>query len=572
MHAFKHYLYEHEIDLITKQFRRSDATMEAILTDFFATDVPPFDIDLSNLHIDKGLNCMYNAFKPPNRCQPVHLLDIKHHYHYKWQVNSEPPFSTDAYFLKLRPTFREFIQTHEMKYIDQADFERRHGSDHSDTFLDTITPAKFGFQRAQVFSWTRRWHHVIKSGFTDLAGLYPDDPYLKKRYIFPMLLHTKTAIVKKDDPNKMRTIWGCSKPWILADTIFWWEYLAWIKLNPGITPMLWGFETFTGGWMRLNLALTSSLARSSFLTLDWSRFDKKAYFKLILAILNRVRHFLDFTHGYVPTVLYPAYPQWTEQKTECLNNLWNWTLECIFKSPIVLPNGEMYIRNFAGIPSGLFITQLLDSWYNYTMLASLLSMLDIDPETTIIKVQGDDSIIRLGTLIPPAQHDHFLDRVSELAKLHFNADISREKSELHASLQRCEVLSYRNNRGIPMRDEIKMLSQFYFTRSRDPSPDITMAQAIGFAYASCGHHDRVYRVCEDIYNYYLRQGYSPNRAGITAIFGNSPDNIAFPFSLDHFPLKSEIQQFYLHTEYRNEESIKATWPLDYFLRSPGTFC
>ncbi|AZT88604.1 RNA-dependent RNA polymerase [Gaeumannomyces tritici partitivirus 2] len=568
LHAMNKYLYEHEIKLITQEYRRSEINLESILEDFFANDVEDHAIPFDE-HVEYGLQCMLDAFRPPRPCRPVHLLDVQHHYPYKWQVNAEAPFSTDKFFLEHRQTFGDFIQLRGYEHIDQADFRRRYG-DHIDnpTLHTALVPPKFGFMKQMIFDLTRRWHHIIKSGFTDLANM-ANSPYLKNRFVFPMLLHTKTAIVKRDDANKMRTIWGCSKPWIIADTMLYWEYIAWVKLNPGVTPMLWGYETFTGGWFRLNSLLFTAFLRKSFLTLDWSRFDKRAYFSLIHRIMQGVRSFLDFSSGYVPTVDYPSYDQWSHNHAIKLERLFLWTLENLFQAPIVLPNGDMYRRRFAGIPSGLYITQLLDSWYNYTMLATLLSALGFDPKACIIKVQGDDSIIRLHCLIPPDQHDAFMSRLVELALIYFNSIISVDKSEMRNSLNGCEVLSYRNHNGLPHRDEIKMLAQFYHTRARDPTPEITMAQAIGFAYASCANHKRVLWVLKDIYDYYNSLGFSPNRAGLSAIFGNSPDLALFPFELDHFPTAREIRQFFTSTSYINETQNAKTWPTNWFLSSPG---
>jgi len=383
-----------------------------------------------------------------------------------------------------------------------------------------------------------------------------------------MLLHTKTAIVKRLDPDKMRTIWGCSKTWIIADAMFYWELQAFYKLNPGYSPMLWSYETFTGGWLRLNAALFNGLIRNSFLTIDWKRFDKRAYFTLIHRIMGIVRTFLDFNHGYLPNVLYPdTSKDWTQDKAQKLEYLFLWTLLNLFTAPIVLPDGRMYKRRFAGIPSGLFITQLLDSWYNYVMLATILSAMGLDPKHCIIKVQGDDSIIRLAILIPPQSHDEFLLKLQELAEHYFKAVISMEKSEIGNTLNGREVLSYRNNNGLPYRDEIQMLAQFYHTKAKDPKPEITMAQAIGFAYAACGNHPRVHSCLQDVYEYYAAKGYTPNPAGLTVTLGDSPDLSTLPFTLDHFPSREEVRAYFLHSTYENEEQSKRTWPA-YFTFPP----
>jgi len=569
--SMKRYFNDHELVNIIHGHKRTEVDTDSQYADFLTGDIPEFQLP-EDEHTIIGLNAMLDAFRPPKRCRPAHILDVKDKYPYKWHVNSEPPFSTDEYFLNNRKTFGEFynVQTQRFdKYVDEEDARRRYASTPIENLLSEPTPAMFGFQKSTIFAWTRRWHHIIKSGFTDLSGL-ESTAYLRDRFIFPMLMHTKTTVVKADAPNKLRTIWGCSKPWIIADTMFFWEYSAHAKLNHGSTPMLWSFETITGGWFRLNAALADRLLLSSYVTLDWSRFDKFARFPLIRKIMTAVKHqFLDFEHGYVPTYQYPdTRHQWDDHQTQRINNLFEWTLENLFHAPIVMPDGKMYKRKHAGIPSGLYITQLLDSWYNYAMIATILSALGFIPNRCTIKVQGDDSVIRLNVLIPPSTHQLFLCRIEELASHYFDAALSLNKSEMSNTLNGVEVLSYTNRNGIPHRDEIKMMALFYHTKSRNPQPEITMAQAIGFAYASCGHHARVYLALENLYTHYYNQGYSANRAGLSLVFGNSPDLTMEHIDVDHFPSISEIQQFFLYTEYRNVNQENKTWPLDYFTLPP----
>jgi len=568
LRAFQTYLYRDEIHNVTHEHKRSEANLDSILTDFFANDVEPHDIP-DDYHLNYGIQCTMDAFRPPRKARPVHILDIQHHYPYKWNVNAEAPFSTNKRYLDKRPTFENFIAQRGMEHIDVDDFNRRYTEQDNPDFLNTVVPAKFGFMKPIIFDETREMHHIIKSGFTDL-GTYPSAHiWLKRRFIFPMLLHSKTAIIRKDDPNKMRTIWGYPKPAIIGETIFYWEYLAWIKHAPGVTPILWSYETFTGGWMRLNHDLFCRHLFYSFITIDWSRFDKHAYFSLMKRLLIRVRlEYLDFSSGYVPTVDYPEYVEWSPDHEQRLQRLWEWTLECLFKSPIVLPNGDMYTRNFAGLPSGLFITQLLDSLYNYTMLSTLLSALGIDPKKCIIKVLGDDSVIRLCILIPPNMHDQFMIEMETLALRYFNAIISRHKSEMRNQLNGVEVLSYRNHNGFPYRDEIKLLAQLYHTKARNPTPEITMAIAVGIAYASCANHNRVLYVCKNIYDYYKNQGYQASRAGLTSVFGNSPDLPENQIPLDRFPTKNEIRANFTNMQPDNSVMLERTWPRSHFLNAP----
>lgn len=566
--AFEQYLNSDEYDKIVFGYKRTELAEDVILDDFFSGDLPEFPepTDLkAQQAIQTGIDCMAEAFSPPIPAQPVQFYEVKHHYPYKWHVNAEVPFSTHKYFLSIRKKFADFYDAAShtwTKYVNPLDALRRYGPNPTEATLNQVTPPRFGFMSSIVFDYVHQWLHIVKSGFTDFLG-YQDNNFIRMRFIFPMLLHLKTAVVPFDAPNKLRTIWGVSKAWIIAETQIYWEYIAWIKLNPGLTPMLWGYETFTGGWYRLYRDLFSAKP-VSYITIDWSRFDKRANFWLIRRIFARTRTFFNLEEGYVPTFNYPTSPT----NPSKLQRLWEWTLENFFTAPIVLPDGRMYKRRFMGIPSGLFITQLMDSWYNYVMLASILAYLGFDPRQCLIKVQGDDSIIRLYFLIAPELHDLFLQQMQSAADILFGSIISLDKSEIRNTLTKCEVLSYRNDHGLPYRDLIKMLAQFYHTKAKDPTPGITMAQAIGFAYASCATDPRILECLESIYDYYAKQGYTPHAAGISLVFGDSPDRPDYDISLDHFPTRGEIIAMLVSADYRNHENEEKTWPRTIFLNPP----
>jgi hypothetical protein len=568
-YVFRSYLTSDEYDTIVNGYKRTSLDPETITEDFFSGDIPdhPQPQDLkSQLAIQGALTDLYDAWKPPIPAQPCHLYDIQWHYPFKWQVNAEYPFSVVKSFLKLRKPFSYFYDYATkswLKYVNPADMLRRFGPEPSPAMLDSVTPAKFGYMKNLIFSFVHSWQHIIKSRFTSHAGL-KDTEYINLRFIFPMLLHIKTAVVKSDAANKLRSIWGVSKLWIISEAMLYWEYIAWIKTNPGITPMLWGYETFTGGWFRLYRDLYVPGESVSYITIDWSRFDKRARFWLITLIFGVTRSFLDFNNGYVPTKDYPTSPTAPDK----LQALWEWTVEAFFNSPIILPDGTIWKRLFAGIPSGLFITQLMDSWVNYVMICAILRYTGYDPKQCIIKVQGDDSLIRLYFQIPYSEHNNFLLQMQQVAEHLFGTIISFEKSEIRNSLNGVEVLSYRNTDGLPYRDLIKMLAQFYHTKAKDPTPEITMAQAIGFAYAACGTDYRVHKLLSEVYQYYKDQGFKPNPAGIQLTFGDSPDRPYYPIELDHFPDQNEVQRFLLATEYQDAITDERNWPRSHFLFAP----
>lgn len=213
----------------------------------------------------------------------------------------------------------------------------------------------------------------------------------------------------------------------------------------------------------------------------------------------------DFTKGYHPTFDYPDSPTDTydAQRTEYL---WNWMTDAITSTPLMLPDGTLIQFLHSGIYSGYFQTQLLDSIYNLVMIFTILSRLGFDLDKVIIKVQGDDSIFMLLCCFILIAN-WFLTMFKHYALYYFGAVLSDKKSEIRDSLERAEVLKYRNHNGIPYRDPIALLAQLRHPERSDKLQAL-MARAIGIAYANCGSDPRVYQICEDIYLYLANKGFT----------------------------------------------------------------
>lgn len=520
--SFNKHLYPWEIDRIINGYRRPNITFETLEADFFNGDIPEHHVPKDEYYY-KALSYTMEMFKPPRPCRPVHILDIKHHYPFKNHPSAEAPFSTKDIFWRQLPS----------------------GARRS-----------VGNMKDIIFENTRRWLHEIKYGI--------EPPH---RHFYYMIIHLKSALVKRDDPDKARTIFGVPKPWILAQIMFFWSYFNWAKRTKS-TPLLWGYETFNGGWLHLNNELYTGYLRVSFLMIDWKRFDKYAHFTVIRDLFRIMRTFVTFGEGYVPTVNYPNTQQtWHTHQEDALQRLWDWTLEAFENTPILMPDGRVYKRKHAGIPSGLYITQFLDSMYNMTMICTILSSLGFHLNRKLImKLMGDDSLVRLNVLIPPNQHASFLAVMQTKASYYFGSIIAVEKSKMSNTLNGCEVLSYYNHNGLPHRDPDALLAQFYHTKARSPTPERTMASAVGFAYASCGFEPRVYNVCKDIYEFYRKQGIVPDPAGLRLALGDDPMSLTIrDIDLSRFPSKLDIQGRLFSLDYQNESNLNTFWNQNYFL-------
>jgi len=181
----------------------------------------------------------------------------------------------------------------------------------------------------------------------------------------------------------------------------------------------------------------------------------------------------------------------------------------VLEIPLLLPDGRKIKFNHSGIFSGYFQTQPLDTLYNMQKIFTILSRMGFDLDKVIIKVQGDDSIFMLLCcfLLIAAS---FLSMFQFYADYYFGSKVSLKKSEIRDSLENAEVLRYRNQGGIPYRDEIQLLAQLRHPERRT-DPDAVMARCIGIAYAACGQLPRTYKICEDIY-LFLQKAYDAHPA------------------------------------------------------------
>jgi hypothetical protein len=522
LHALNKYCYPSQIDEIINGYKRSVIDEESIYSDFFNSDIPHHPI-LRDIHYQRALDIATDRFRPDSLCRPIHLLDVQHHYPLELRSNAEAPFSTDPTFLNMLPP---------------------------DTKPTT------GNMKAIIFNNVRRWHHEIK-----------DATVTFDHHLYYMLLHTKTSIVKQQDPNKLRTIWGVPKPWILAQIMFHWSLFACYRRNPKRYPLLWGYETFTGGWFRLNNELLSSHLRLSFIMIDWKRFDKYVPHEGADDIHDRTKQYIDFDHGYLPTKEYSqSRSEWTPIKAARLKRLYEWTKYAYRNTPIVTPDGSFWRRQHATLPSGLYVTQYYDSFWNYIMISTILLALNFDPEHCIIKVLGDDSLIRLHVLIPPNAHEAFFVALQTQATLYFGSIISLEKSKMTNNLNKVEVLSYTCQYGLPYRKLEELLAKLYFSPSRSPTPGKTMASAVGIAYASCGLHKQVYNVCKDIYEHYQRHGITPESQGLHNVLGGDPFSIRPQnLPLNVFPSVQDIQHNLLNMNYVNKKTYDRFFPRSHFI-------
>lgn len=242
-----------------------------------------------------------------------------------------------------------------------------------------------------------------------------------------------------------------------------------------------------------------------------------------------------------------------------LENLWDWLCQSQLALPFVMPDGSKWIRLHRGIPSGLFLTQWLDSHYNLVMLLTILSSLGFDITTIWIKVQGDDSITAFRIFIPANQHDSFKLAFEQKAKHYFDAVARPSKTQMSNTPEGLEVLGYKNSNGLPTRSWHKLLAQLLYSKGRKPSYEKLMARAIGITYADCDQHSEVRNVCKDVYDYLYNLGYRPDPAGLSSLPFFIEEG-ELEFDLSHFPSSLEITRYLRSFHQHSEENARRFWP------------
>jgi hypothetical protein len=416
-------------------------------------------------------------FRPSRRLKPVSFPDLRF---YPWNlpVSAEYPFT-------IQKKWENIIRQR------QADGEDNDGKI---TFHNLYN---------EIFELNRNLVHQIKEGN---PGFWRSDG-TPKPYGFTNL-HTRAHLVKSDADDKLRAVFGVPKLLLMVENMFIWNIQKEYMNGKVQSPILWGFETFRGGWNKLWNRL-SRKKRNTFLSADWSGFDRFALFEVIDDVHEMWRSWFDFD-SYEPTDALTheedirlSYPS-SKANPVKIQRLWDWMTYSVKHTPIRGFSGQLYQWQYNGIASGFQQTQLLDSFVNVIMLLTCLSAcgINIDSDNFDLLAQGDDSLTGFPEII--ADYEQFLDKMSIEAKRRFNATLSVDKTTIGNSLNDVEVLSYRNREGTAYRSESDLLAHLLYPERNQGLPEAA-SSCIGIAYASMGCSRHVYDTCKDAFEFLTSQ-------------------------------------------------------------------
>lgn len=494
--------------------RRSEHNEEALIADFMSFEQPHHPIPKDD-NYSRAIDQVTQLFQPSQPLHPVSYPDLRY-YPWKLKPNAEAPWNIPDF--TFTPTFRDLDEESETPKLEE------HLSRLSNWISDRVVTvrqylnAKFGLRMIdnqfpkfhnlynEIFQYNRTLVHQIKEGHPAFWNHGSPKPY------YWTTLHARSHVVAKDEPDKIRAVFGVTKLLIMIENMFIWPMQALYLNHPEVGRLLWGREMIRGGWKKLQSETHENGKPRTFLSLDWSQFDKRLLFELIDDVHKIWRGYFDFSR-YQPTSFYPnANPRDVNR----IERLWQWMCFSVKHTPIRLPNNQLWKWNHNGFSSGFQQTQLMDSFANMIMILTVLASLGINIESPDfwIRVQGDDSLIAFYEQMYLIYGPNFLTMIAEAALFYFNAKLSVKKSQLSDRLNGMSVLSFYNDFGLPCRTDEDLLRHLFFPE-RNQDMARTASAVLGLAHAASGCSPRFHALCEYIWTKLVKEkGFSPNEESI----------------------------------------------------------
>jgi transposase InsO family protein len=564
----------HHFDETTVQrllrYRRSEGNDAAVIADFMNNEQPIHYID-RDWHYQRALRVVREQMQPRKTLHPVSYPDLRA-YHWTLNVSAEAPW-TDPEFTFVPNDLRNIdLETGKPRVNEElpklVKFKNKirvppylKWKQELDVIKDN-TPTFHNLYN-EIFVYNRGLIHKIKAGDPEF---WDGDIPIPYQYL---KLHLRTHVVDEDKPDKVRAVFGSPKLLIMAENMFIWPLLATYQNNPHLGRMFWGREIGKGGWSNL-IKEFHSHRRSTYISMDWSGFDRRLLHELIDDVHDIWKSYFDFSK-YEPTTRYPD-PTVDPEKIE---RLWKWTCASIKDTPILLPNGQLWEWTHNGFGSGFQQTQLMDTFANMIMTYTVLSSLGVNIESDDFKsrFQGDDAILAFPERMHFMHGTHFLTLMAEKALHYFNAKLSAEKSGIGEHPNSLYALGYYNSYHRPWREDEDLLSHLFFPEHPQDYSRLA-ASAMGLAYASLGCSRRFYDLCNDIWNHIVvERGIKPTWRELRWMKRTQLWDVLESLENAEFPTFESLLAAGINYQPRTEAERQKSWPTEVKgLRGEIVFC
>jgi len=234
--------------------RRSAHSEEAVINDFKTFEQPYHPIPKDDSY-NRAVTLVTKLFHPGRLLHPVSYPDLRY-YPWKLKPNAEAPWNIPDF--TFTPTFRDLDNESETPKLEE------HLSRLSNWISDRVVTvrqylnAKFQMRMIdnqfpkfhnlynEIFQYNRTLVHQIKEGHPAFWNGTTPKPY------YWNTLHARSHVVGKDEPDKIRAVFGVTKLLLMIENMFIWPLQALYLNDPDKGRLLWGREMIRGGWKKTN--------------------------------------------------------------------------------------------------------------------------------------------------------------------------------------------------------------------------------------------------------------------------------------------------------------------------------
>lgn len=317
------------------------------------------------------------------------------------------------------------------------------------------------FDSAIARSSIRTFWHKVRRG----ADICPPDCKVLYR-----------AHLQRDDGTaKIRAVYGYPTTITVGEAQFALPLIqAYIKDKS--TPMAYGFDMATGGAMRLRHELSPYQHYGCY---DFKNFDKSVTKQLIEDAFDILLSNIDVTEydgGGIPN-------------SDNILNQFEYLKNYFINTPLRMPNGDRF-RKMAGVPSGSYFTQLVDSVVNWLLINyAFLKAFGRMPK--YVKVFGDDSVIADDSKFSKYRFCEIMDENTGMI-------IHPDKSIHTTRVDEVEFLGFKIENGFPQRSFSKWINVLAHPEWPDEEWDDFASRAVGLFYANAGTNTEFDLLCRKI--------------------------------------------------------------------------
>nr|WUV41264.1 putative RNA-dependent RNA polymerase [Cordyceps militaris partitivirus 1] len=389
---------------------------------------------------------------------------------------------------------------------------------------------------------------------------------------------------------KVRPVYNAPMIYLRIECMLFYPLLA--QARKKTCSIMYGLETIRGGMSKIEEWAST---HSMYCMIDWSKFDHNAPYVLVDLFFEwiktkilvdqgyaKISNYQEHSHSFaaqakkygIDAKLYPeGHTPEMEQFAQKVENLIGFLKDWYKNMVYITPDGFAYRRQFAGVPSGILMTQFIDSFVNLAILLDGFLEFGLTSEeirTIIILLMGDDNVFLTPETLSRLRT--FLEWFAEYALKRWHMEVNVEKSAFTTLRRKIEVLGYTNNYGMPFRSTSKLIGQLAYPERHVTDEDMCM-RAIGFAWCSAGADATFHALCKKVFHHYYAKINTPiediiehGKHGLPGMFFAYKDVISH-IKLDHFPTIFEVRETVsFHHGFLTEEPL---WNYHYFLSPPN---